>query len=269
MNQRLPSRNKAIFLATALLLVSLAAWLMNGTHAFFSDTETSAGNVFTAGRWATATPVPLPATIDIKPDSLQKRSQGQSVTAFIELPSGYSVEDIDVDTVRLCYEKEGCVTRDGAPGAKPKIGDYDTDGIADLKVTFDRAAVIALVKEVTPPATVEFTVSGTIPEGVTFEGKDTVNLVDPEPTPTPEPTQTVVPTPEPTETVEPTPTEEPTQTPTDTPTLEPTATPLPTETPTPTSTPEPTATPTETPTATPTETPTPTATPTPSDTPTP
>jgi hypothetical protein len=264
----LPSRNKAIFLAIGLLLVGLTAWLMKGTSAFFSDTETTVGNVFTAGEWVM--PTVIPATIDIKPDSLQKRSQGQSVTAYIELPSGYRVEDIDVDTIRLCYENNGCVAPDGAPGAKPKIGDYDTDGIADLKVTFDRAAVIALVKEVIPPATVDFTVTGSVsPPGVSFEGSDTVKLVDPEPTPTPEPTQTVVPTPEPTETVEPTPTEEPTATPT----------PTPTETPTPTSTPEPTATPTDTPTATPTETPTPTPTetptatptdtPTPSDTPTP
>ncbi len=85
----------------------------------------------------------------------------------------------------------------------------------------------------------------------------TVNVVEPESTPTDTPTPTATPT----ETPTPTPTETPTETPTATPTETPTATP--TETPTATPTETPTATPTETPTATPTETPTATPTPTP------
>jgi hypothetical protein len=124
-------------------------------------------------------PPPVAATIDIKPESLQKKSQGQSVTVYIELPPGYDVHNIDVDSIRLCYET-GWVARDGAPGAKPEVGDYDNDDIPDLKVTFNRAEVISLVRGVTTPATVTFTVLGKVGEDG-FRGSDTVKLVDPEP----------------------------------------------------------------------------------------
>ena len=264
MNQRLPSRNKAIFLAIGLLLVGLTAWLMKGTSAFFSDTETSAGNVFTAGRWATATPVPLPATIDIDPDTLKKTSQGAPITAYIELPQGYDVKDIIVSTVVLAWGASPVPAE-----TKPThIGDNDKDGIPDLMVKFSREAVVNILGTYTGEAT--FEVRGQLKSGLLFAGSDTIMVIaspPTTPTPTPQPTQTVVPTPEPTATLEPTPTLQPTATPI------PTNTPTPTETPTPTPTftPEPTATPTETPTSTPTETPTatPTDTPTPVDTPTP
>jgi len=125
------------------------------------------------------------ATVDLKPQSLQKKSQGHPFTAFIELPEGYDVCDIVVDTVKLCRDRnengtfdEGeCLLHDGPPGGKPQIGDYDGDGIPDLKVTFGRAEVIALVSDVATPATVTFTVSGTV-VGCTFSGTDTVKLID-------------------------------------------------------------------------------------------
>ncbi|MDO8616234.1 MAG: signal peptidase I [Dehalococcoidia bacterium] len=188
---------------------------------------------------------PVPATVDIKPESLQKRSHGQAVTAFIELPSGFDVANIQVGSIRLCVGANPCadgVPPDGARGAKPKVGDADKDGIPDLKVTFDRAAVIALVESVIPPATVSFTISGIVnPPNRIFAGSDTVKVVDPErsaetapePTPTDEPTST--PTSQPMPTAEPTAVPEPTLevTPEPTPTAEPTAAPEPTPEPTP------------------------------------
>ena len=244
-------------------------------------------------------PGPVPATVDIKPEGLQKRSKGQAVMVFIELPAGYEVKDIDLESVCLCQGEAPCteqcspgVRPDGPPGAKPKVGDYDHDGIPDLKVTFDRADVIELVEGVTPPASVTFTVSGVVnPPNRKFAGSDTVKLVDPEPTPTATPTSTSTPTAtptptasatpsptptqQPTATATPTPTEEPTATPTPAPTEEPAATPTPTPTeepavtPTPAPTEESTATPTPTPTEEPTPTPTPTPTEEPAATPTP
>ena len=106
-------------------------------------------------------PAPLVATIDIEPDSLQKTSQGQSVTAFIELPPGNDVHNIDVDSVRLCYSS-GCIARDGAPGARPQAGDYDNDGIPDLKVTFGRTDILRLFQEITQPTTVTLNVLGKV-----------------------------------------------------------------------------------------------------------
>lgn len=136
-------------------------------------------------------PSPIVATVDIKPESLQKRSHGPSVLAFIELPPGFDVADIAVTTVRVCPGTEPCGTV-GVPATNPKVGDADADGILDLKVQFDRASVIALVASIPAPAVVTFTVSGFV-GGSIFAGRDTVRLVDPTPESTsgsspPEPT---------------------------------------------------------------------------------
>lgn len=124
----------------------------------------------------------LDATVDIKPDALQTKSQGQPVMAYIELPEGHDVADVDVTTVRLCCGIALCgdesVAPDGPPGAKPQLGDYDGDGIPDLKLSFDRSEVIALVTDVSPPANVTFTVSGVV-KSLTFAGSDTVKLLGP------------------------------------------------------------------------------------------
>ena len=264
-----------------LTLIGLAAAVAGGgAGAMFSDTETARVTI-QAGFW-----LPLAATVDIKPDALEKKSQGQPVTAYIELPSSYDVKNIDVSSIRLCLGTAPCgtggVPPDGAPGAKPKVGDYDNDGIRDLKVTFDRIQVIALLADVTPPATVTLTVSGKVGSS-DFAGSDTVKLVDPELTPTPSPTPTptttatltVTPTSTPTAgTATPTPTitatptaTAPSVSPTATPTASATATSTATTTPA-TGTPTPTVTATASPTSTATKAP-PTATPTPSATATP
>ena len=44
---------------------------------------------------------PITATVDIDPDTLNLKSKGKWITAYIELPSGYDVADIDVATVML------------------------------------------------------------------------------------------------------------------------------------------------------------------------
>lgn len=122
----------------------------------------------------------IAAEVDIKPESLQKKSAGHPVIAFIELPPQCDVTDIDVSTVRLCLGTAPCddgVAPDGAPGAKPKVGDHDGDGIADLKISFGRAEVIALVSHVSTPATVTFTVSGEMGSYI-FMGSDTVRLIN-------------------------------------------------------------------------------------------
>ncbi len=266
MNRQLLLGNKALFLAIALLVLPLAAWLMQGTYAFFSDTETSTGNIFTAGVWVTPTPEVIPATVDIDPDTLKLTSKGAPITAYIELPDGHDVNDTVVSTVVLAWQDKS-VPMEETP---TRIGDYDKDGLPDLMVKFSRAAVVEMLAGYVGDTT--FQVRGALISGALFEGSDTIRVIaspPSTPTPTPEPTETVEPTPAPTQTVEPTPTEEPTQEPTDTPTPEPTEEPTDTPTPTPTSTPE--RTPTEVPTATPTDTPTPTETPTPTptDTPTP
>ncbi len=110
----------------------------------------------------------LPATIDIDPDTLTLKKKDRWITAYIELPSGYNVDDIDVSTVRLIVETDSVPAK-----LKPKkIGDHDSDTILDLKVKFKRWAVQALASV----GEYEATVIGEV-AGVPFQGSDTIRVI--------------------------------------------------------------------------------------------
>ena len=111
---------------------------------------------------------PVEVTVDFAPDTLNKKSKGKWVTAYIELEVGYDVNDIDVGAVLL---------NDTVP-AEPKpvtIGDYDSDGVPDLMVKFDRAAVQELL---TAGNEVEVIVSGELTDDTPFEGTDTIRVIE-------------------------------------------------------------------------------------------
>jgi len=243
-------------LAEVVLILLAAACLLRigGTYAFFSDRETAHVSITVATYFG-----PVPATVDIDPNTLNPHSQGNFVMAYIELPEGFSVGDIVLSTVTL-----GVVGVEGSVPAKAhpsQVGDHDEDGMPDLMVKFDRPEVIALIGGRSGEVT--FRVTGQLSSGEGFEGFDVVRVLG---FATPTPAVVALP-PSPTATFTPT----PTWTPTATPTLEPASTTEPAAPPTPTPTPtsvvalEPTATlePTSTPVATlePTPTPTPTVEP--------
>lgn len=110
--------------------------------------------------------VPVSATIDLDPNTLNLRSRGKSVTCYIELPSGFDVRQIDISTVFL----NGVVP----PLAKPAATrDHDRDGIPDLMVKFDRARVQDILGA---GGLVEVTVSGMAGDSF-FQGSDTIRVV--------------------------------------------------------------------------------------------
>lgn len=74
--------------------------------------------------------------VDIDPNTLNLKSNGEWITTYIELPEGYNVEDIDVSTITL----NNTIPID--LDAPMQIGDYDLDGIADLMVKFHRASIV-------------------------------------------------------------------------------------------------------------------------------
>jgi hypothetical protein len=85
---------------------------------------------------------PGSVSIDIQPDTLNLKAQGNRITCYIELLEGYNVADIDVNTVKI--------TSLAINGGEPvqvsipaelqptEVGDYDADGTPDLKVKFSR-----------------------------------------------------------------------------------------------------------------------------------
>jgi len=215
---------------------------------------------------------PVAAEVDLRPDTLNAESEGQSVAAYIELSLPFDVADIDVPTVVLSIAGARCAV--AAEGTPVEIGDEDGDGVADLMVKFDRAAVIALVAG--REGDVMMLVSGQLRGGSEFQGADSVRVIHAAtPTPIaspgegaaiPSPAPPLTPTATATQTLEPTPTvEEPrvaTPAPETPSTAEPaaTVTSTPTPTPTPTRTPAPTVAPESVPVTEPTETPIPTPT---------
>ena len=100
----------------------------------------------------------LPATVDIKPETLNPKSKGV-FTAFIDLPEGYDEQDIDISTVEC----------EGAPALN---GMMANDG--RLIVKFDREDL----KDVPTGDAVEMTVTGKLTDGRRFIGSDTIRVID-------------------------------------------------------------------------------------------
>jgi len=116
----------------------------------------------------------VPATINIDPDTLNLKSQGRWITAYIELPEGCDVGNIDVGTVAL----EGGALMEGILSAElwpTEIGDHDGDGIPDLMVKFDRAAVQDIVNV---GDSIELTIIGRWND-IPFRGSDNIRVTWP------------------------------------------------------------------------------------------
>ncbi|MFC1966577.1 nitrous oxide reductase family maturation protein NosD [Chloroflexota bacterium] len=100
-------------------------------------------------------PPVVSATLDIDPDTLNLKSKGV-FTAYITLPDGYSVADIDLDTVAC----------EGAPAIRGSI-EGDT-----FIAKFNRQDLAG----VEPGDEVEMTVTGEV-TGTLFEGSDTIRVI--------------------------------------------------------------------------------------------
>jgi len=103
------------------------------------------------------------ALIDIDPDTLNLKSKGNWITCYIQLPEGFNVADIDVNTVLLEHEI-------------PAEWGYLQDGV--LMVKFDRATVIEYIRDVlgVTEGEVTLTVTGRV-AGTLFVGTDTTRVI--------------------------------------------------------------------------------------------
>ncbi len=115
-------------------------------------------------------PAPLTAHIDINPDTLNLNSKGKWITSYIEFPEGYNMNDIDVSTILL---------NDTVPAElyPTEVGDYDSDGVPDLMVKFNRTAVSEyILSKGIMTGNVTLTITGQLDDGTLFQGSDVIRV---------------------------------------------------------------------------------------------
>lgn len=106
--------------------------------------------------------------VDIAPDSLNRKSQGNFITAYIELIEGLDVSQIDLSTVAMIVDGQTLVP---ALETHAELTDYNGNGIPDLGVQFERL----LVTDAIGTGTVEVAIMGSI-NGYFFQGSDTLKV---------------------------------------------------------------------------------------------
>jgi hypothetical protein len=144
----------------------IVLYRLDGTPIGDVNTETTSIVII-----AILTPPPvITATIDIDPDTLNLKSNGEWVTAYITLPEDYLVEDINVTTIKMSHNDfvlaaEWVDVQDGVLMVKfDRIALRDHLGEADLD-DGDKFYDITL------------TVTGKLVDETPFEGSDTITVI--------------------------------------------------------------------------------------------
>jgi len=111
----------------------------------------------------------LTATVDIKPDALNVNMKGRWITAYIGLPEGYNVSNIDPSTIRL----EGLFS--------PERSNIEGEA---LMVKFDAPSVTnyvlgQLYHMGLKRTSIELRVTGQLKDGTHFSGSDTITAMNP------------------------------------------------------------------------------------------
>jgi len=118
--------------------------------------------------------LPVLAIIDFIPNSLNLNNNAKLINCFIELTGEYDANDID-QTQDITLEYNGnFVIAEGHPR---EIGDYDSDGILDLMVKFDRTQLL-LSFGIDSPGAYELKVKGFLLDGSPFAGTYNINVVE-------------------------------------------------------------------------------------------
>jgi Concanavalin A-like lectin/glucanases superfamily len=124
------------------------------------------GRALSGGEVAMLFGIPAATAIDFAPDPLYLYSSGKWVTCYMQPPDGYSVGEIDVDSILL--ENLLPVQHSTIQGGT-------------LMVKFDRQDVIAYITQVlgiTAPDDVTLMVTGELTDGFSFQGTDTIRVTN-------------------------------------------------------------------------------------------
>jgi hypothetical protein len=110
----------------------------------------------------------ITATVDIKPQALNLGNKLEWITAYIELPEGFDVANINVSTLML----NNTIPVEPEPIT---IGDYDNDTIPDLMVKFNRTVVCEFIlSKGIKFGNVKLKLSGKLYDGTVFKGSNVI-----------------------------------------------------------------------------------------------
>lgn len=121
---------------------------------------------------------PIFAALDIDPATLALESRGRWITAVIELPEAYSVDDIEISSIML----NNTIPMESRPVT---VCDHDSDGILNLMVKLDRAQVESFILDhmnlsdltETGFTTVTLTCTGELKDWTPFTGSCIIRIV--------------------------------------------------------------------------------------------
>jgi hypothetical protein len=106
--------------------------------------------------------------------TIMKSSGKRWLRAYIQLAPEYSVAEIDVNSILLHGNVPGSPGVSVDSGAPTRIGDHDGDGIPDLMVEFDYAAVAATLS---PGTAAPVSMTGLV-AGTPFQAETSVDVVN-------------------------------------------------------------------------------------------
>ena len=106
--------------------------------------------------------------VDLIPETLNRKSEGKYITAYLELIEDLDVNQIDLSTVALIVNGHTMVP---ALEHHAKVSDHNRNGIPDLELKFERR----LVTEAIGTGTVEVAMLGSI-NGYFFQVSDTIKV---------------------------------------------------------------------------------------------
>lgn len=112
----------------------------------------------------TGVPDYLPLIVEYGPETINLKSNGNYVTAYIEMPGGHTLYDIDLDTLAITEINGRAITPIKAVAKfieKYHVGDEDGDGTQDLMVKFSRCAL----QQVLTPGESQITLQGNLGGG--------------------------------------------------------------------------------------------------------
>jgi hypothetical protein len=123
--------------------------------------------------WAPSPPG-VPVAVKLCPPTLTLRGRGRWLTAFITLPAGYRLKDVNVSSIMVNQTVPAAMRFQRIRGCGGRE-------IRALRVRFDRTDVLRYVLgQVTTRMrliTVTLTITGTFKDGTPFEGSDTIRII--------------------------------------------------------------------------------------------